>query len=66
MGSLFGGGPKAPPLPPPPPPPPPPAPMPDPEDVQGIAQRRRKAAAQSNRSGRLSTMLSEAGGETLG
>ena len=66
MATLFGGGaPKPPDLPPPPPPPPSPAPMPDPEDVQGVAQRRRKAAAQSNRSGRSTTMLSEAG-ETLG
>ena len=66
MTSLFSGPPKPPALPPPPPPPPSPSPMPDPEDVQGQAQRRRKAAEQANRSGRMSTMLSEAAGETLG
>ena len=67
MGALFGG-PKIPPMPAAavPPPPLPPAPMPDPGDLQIAAQKKRKAAATS-RTGRLSTILSDAGGgEVLG
>ena len=58
----FGGAPKAAPLPPPPPPPAPPAPMPDPENVLSLAQNKRKVAAASQASGRLSTILSGGGG----
>ncbi len=57
----LGGGPKA------PPPPPPPLPMPDMEDPAIIAERRRRMALESQRSGRASTILSgEYSGDTLG
>lgn len=57
MGSLFG----SPSPPPPPPPPPPPAPMPVEDDPAIQAARRKKQAAVQARSGRESTILSEAG-----
>lgn len=66
MTKLFGGSPSVAAPPPPPPPPPPPAPMPDPEDPTLLANKRRKVAAASVRSGRASTILSDGGGETLG
>ena len=62
----FGSAPKAAPLPPPPPAPPPPAPMPDPENVVGLADKKRKLAAASAQSGRLSTILTGVGGDKLG
>jgi hypothetical protein len=42
--------------------------MPDPENPQLLAQKRRKVAAEVQRSGRASTILSDAGlgGEKLG
>lgn len=51
----------------PPPPPPPPAPMPEPDDAAAKAARKKAAADAINRSGRLSTILTDSGsGETLG
>lgn len=63
MGGILGGG-KAP----SPPPLPPPAPMPLPEDTEATqAARRRKIAETQQRSGRMSTILSEGGNvEKLG
>ncbi len=66
MGGLFGGAPSAPSIPPPPPPPPPPAPMPVPDDESAKKAKRRSIASQQGRSGRLSTILSDGGNETLG
>lgn len=68
MGKLFGGPPKpAPvPLPEPPPPPPPPAALPDEASPLAVAQRKKSAASSSRRTGRLSTILSDAAGEGLG
>lgn len=40
--------------------------MPDPANVLGLAQKRRKVAGAVQQSGRLSTILSDAGREKLG
>lgn len=53
MGALFGQKPKK----------PEPVRMPDEEDPTNMAARRRQQAAVASRSGRTSTMLSQAGGQ---
>lgn len=63
MGGLFGGGASPPP---PPPPPPPPAPMPVPSDPQVQAAQTKQVAAAEERSGRLSTILSDNETDKLG
>lgn len=65
LGSLFGGGGGGD-APAPPAAPQAPAPMPLPDDAAGLAARRKKIAAVEARSGRLSTILSEAAGNTAG
>lgn len=64
MGGLISK-PKAPP---PPPPPPEPTPMPDPENPKIKRDSKRNYAMQRRKSGRASTILSQAGssGEALG
>lgn len=61
IGTILGGGPapKAPVI-------EAPAPMPTPDDTAVNAARRRRLAAESQRSGRLSTLLSGGERETLG
>ncbi len=49
-----------------PPPPPPPTPMPEPDDDLARKAKRRAAAEAVNRSGRLSTILTDGSNETLG
>lgn len=64
MGGLFGGAPTPPP---PPPPPPPPVAMPTPDDPSIKAAQEKRVAAITQRSGRLSTILSDdSGGDKLG
>lgn len=63
MGGLFGGAPSPPP---PPPPPPPPAPMPVPDDESVKTAQKKRAASIVQRSGRLSTILTDDNVDKLG
>lgn len=56
----------APKVPDPPPPPPPPPPMPEPDDEAAKKARRKAATDAQARSGRLSTIMTDSAGETLG